>query len=157
MSNTQQQASGGSKKDFSRESLFDLSGKVALVTGGGSGIGLMATQALAVNGAKVYITGRTKEKLERVTEQYGKNISGEIIPIVGDINTKQGVQKLYDEYSSRENCLCILVNNAGISSKSMQVEAETAQEMHISQLNNLSQPKTSLELEINIKSRLALM
>lgn len=33
MSNTQQQASGGSKKDFSRESLFDLSGKVALVTG----------------------------------------------------------------------------------------------------------------------------
>ncbi|KAI8722617.1 hypothetical protein NCS52_00406000 [Fusarium sp. LHS14.1] len=129
MSNTQQQASGGSKKDFSRESLFDLSGKVALVTGGGSGIGLMATQALAVNGAKVYITGRTKEKLDRVTEQYGKNISGEIIPIVGDINTKDGVQKLYDEYSSRENCLCILVNNAGVSSKSMQVEAETAQEM----------------------------
>merc|ERR1712137_586012 len=68
MSNTQQQARGGSKKDFSRESLFDLSGKVALVTGGGSGIGLMATQALAVNGAKVYITGRTKEKLDRVTE-----------------------------------------------------------------------------------------
>ncbi|KAJ3466737.1 hypothetical protein MRS44_004301 [Fusarium solani] len=129
MSNTQQQASGGSKKDFSRESLFDLSGKVALVTGGGSGIGLMATQALAVNGAKVYITGRTKEKLDRVTEQYGKNISGEIIPIVGDINTKDGVQKLYDEYSSRENCLCILVNNAGVSSKSMQVEAKTAQEM----------------------------
>ncbi|KAL2689235.1 hypothetical protein Neosp_003287 [[Neocosmospora] mangrovei] len=129
MSNTQQQASGGSKKDFSRDSLFDLSGKVALVTGGGSGIGLMATQALAVNGAKVYITGRTKEKLDRVTEQYGKNISGEIIPIVGDINTKQGVQKLFDEYSSRENCLCILVNNAGVSSKSMQVEAETAQEM----------------------------
>ncbi|KAM6535781.1 hypothetical protein FALCPG4_005319 [Fusarium falciforme] len=129
MSNTQQQASGGSKKDFSRESLFDLSGKVALVTGGGSGIGLMATQALAVNGAKVYITGRTKEKLDRVTEQYGKNISGEIIPIVGDINTKDGVQKLYDEYSSRENCLCILVNNAGVSSKSMQVESKTAQEM----------------------------
>ncbi|KAM0425009.1 hypothetical protein ACHAPT_009810 [Fusarium lateritium] len=129
MSSTQQQASGGSKKDFSRESLFDLSGKVALVTGGGSGIGLMATQALAVNGAKVYITGRTKEKLDRVVEQHGKDIPGEIIPIVSDISNKEGVQKLYDDYSSKEDCLCILVNNAGISSASMQVEAETAQEM----------------------------
>ncbi|KAJ3509366.1 hypothetical protein NM208_g15678 [Fusarium decemcellulare] len=128
MSSTQQ-ASGGAHKDFSRQSLFDLSGKVALVTGGGSGIGLMATQALAVNGAKVYITGRTKEKLDRVVEQYGKDIEGEIIPIQGDINNKEGVQKLYEEYSSRENCLCILVNNAGISSTSMQIESGSAQEM----------------------------
>jgi NAD(P)-dependent dehydrogenase (short-subunit alcohol dehydrogenase family) len=98
-------------------------------TGGGSGIGLMATQALAVNGAKVYITGRTKEKLDRVVEKYGKNIAGEIIPIQADIGNKEGIQKLYEEYSSKENCLCILVNNAGISSNSFQVEADSAQEM----------------------------
>ncbi|KAF4961999.1 hypothetical protein FSARC_9876 [Fusarium sarcochroum] len=124
-----QPASGGEHRDFSRDALFDLSGKVALVTGGGSGIGLMATQALAVNGAKVYITGRTKEKLDRVVEQYGKDIAGEIIPIQADINNKEGVQKLYEEYSSREDCLCILVNNAGISSNSFQVESNSAQEM----------------------------
>ena len=46
---------------FQISNLFDVKGKVALVTGGGSGIGLMIVQALAVNGAKVYITGRTQE------------------------------------------------------------------------------------------------
>ncbi|KAF4451953.1 gluconate 5-dehydrogenase [Fusarium austroafricanum] len=131
-----QPASGGEHRDFSRDALFDLSGKVALVTGGGSGIGLMATQALAVNGAKVYITGRTKEKLDRVVEQYGKNIAGEIIPIQADVGNKEGIQKLYEEYSSRENSLCILVNNAGISSNTFQVEANSAQEMRENLFDN---------------------
>lgn len=124
-----QPASGGEQRDFARDSLFDLKGRVALVTGGGSGIGLMATQALAVNGAKVYITGRTKEKLDRVVENYGKNVAGEIIPIQADIGNKEGIQKLLDEYKTKEDCLCILVNNAGISSNSFQVEANSAQEM----------------------------
>lgn len=58
---------------------------MALITGGGSGIGIMATQALAVNGAKVYIVGRTEEKLENVVKTYGQNITGEIISIAADI------------------------------------------------------------------------
>ncbi|KAI9904472.1 hypothetical protein N3K66_001001 [Trichothecium roseum] len=125
---------GGSGKQtdnsaFTRDSLFDLSGKVALVTGGGSGIGLMATQALAANGAKVYITGRTREKLDTVVKEYNQNIPGEIIALPGDIGSKDGVRKLYEEYSQKESCLCILVNNAGISSTSMQTESGSAQEM----------------------------
>ena len=48
--------------DFQLARVFNVKDKVALITGGGSGIGLMATQALAVNGAKVYICGRTEEK-----------------------------------------------------------------------------------------------
>ncbi|KAL4731060.1 hypothetical protein ACLX1H_000019 [Fusarium chlamydosporum] len=124
-----QPASGGEHRDFARNSLFDLKGKVALLSGGGSGIGLMATQALAVNGAKVYITGRTKEKLDRVVETYGKDIEGEIIPIQADIGNKEGIQKLFEEYKSKEDCLCILVNNAGVSSNTFQVEADSAQEM----------------------------
>ena len=71
---------------------FSLEGKVAVVTGGGSGIGLMITQTLAVNGAKVYIVGRTEEKLQTVVDVHGKDISGQIIPIVGDVQTKDGVQ-----------------------------------------------------------------
>lgn len=106
---------------FTRDNLFDLSGKVALVTGGGSGIGLMATQALASNGAKVYITGRTREKLDRVVEMYNKNISGEIIAIPGDVSSKDGIQALVKELEGKEKCLCILVNNAGVSSEHFDV------------------------------------
>ncbi len=50
--------------------LFDVSHVTALVTGGGTGIGLMITQALVANGAKVYITGRRQEALQRVVELY---------------------------------------------------------------------------------------
>jgi len=95
--------------------VFNVKDKVALVTGGGSGIGLMITQTLAVNGAKVYIVGRTEEKLDRVAEVYGKDIAGQIIPIVGDVASKDGVKKIVQEIESREKCLCILVNNAGIA------------------------------------------
>lgn len=57
--------------DFQLQEVFNVKDKVALVTGGGSGIGIMCTQALTVNGAKVYICGRTSRKLDRGTETYG--------------------------------------------------------------------------------------
>lgn len=78
--------------DLELGSVFNVKDKVALVTGGGSGIGLMITQALAVNGAKVYICGRTEEKLDRVAEVHGKDIAGQIIPIQGDVSSKDGVE-----------------------------------------------------------------
>lgn len=78
--------------DLELNEVFNLKGKVALVSGGGSGIGLMITQALAVNGVKVYIVGRTEEKLDTVVEAHGKNIAGEIIAIAGNVATKDGVQ-----------------------------------------------------------------
>jgi len=108
---------------FTRESLFDLTGKVALVTGGGSGLGLMCTQALATNGCKVYITGRTKEKLDTVVNTYNKDISGEIIALQGDVSSKNGVKELHEAYASREKVLDILINNAGLSSASFQTES----------------------------------
>ncbi|KAL8690747.1 MAG: hypothetical protein Q9218_003868 [Villophora microphyllina] len=106
--------------DLQLDKLFNVKDKVALVTGGGSGIGLMCTQALAVNGAKVYIVGRTEEKLERVAETHGKDISGQIIPITADITNKKDIQKLVDEISSKEKCLCFLINNAGINTSTQQ-------------------------------------
>ncbi|KAL2150114.1 hypothetical protein VTH82DRAFT_7790 [Thermothelomyces myriococcoides] len=118
-----------SHADFNRNSLFDLKGRVALVTGGGSGIGLMITQALAVNGAKVYIVGRTGEKLDRVAATYNKDIEGSIVPLAGDVTKKEEVARLADEIAAKEKCLCILVNNAGVSSETVQAESGTAEEM----------------------------
>ncbi|KAK4148868.1 hypothetical protein C8A00DRAFT_47400 [Chaetomidium leptoderma] len=122
-------AAAATHAEFNRNSLFDLKGRVALVTGGGSGIGLMITQALAANGAKVYIVGRTKEKLDTVVNTYNKDIEGSIIALPGDVTSKADVARLVDEISSRENHLCILINNAGISSATVQPESASATEM----------------------------
>ncbi|KAJ4863728.1 enoyl-(Acyl carrier protein) reductase domain-containing protein [Trichoderma breve] len=119
-----------STESLKGQTLFDLTGKVALVTGGGSGIGLMAAQALAANGAKVYICGRTKEKLDTAASTHGKNAPGEIIPIQADINSKEGIKSLVDEIKSREKCICILVNNAGISGETFTTaEADSAEDL----------------------------
>lgn len=120
---------GSDNAVFEISNLFSVRDRVALVTGGGSGIGLMAVQALAKNGAKVYIAGRTSEKLERVVEVHGKDIAGQIIPITADVASKEGVKKLVNEISSREKCLCVLINNAGINAHTQSTEATTAEDM----------------------------
>ncbi|PWY77236.1 short chain dehydrogenase/reductase family [Aspergillus sclerotioniger CBS 115572] len=118
-----------SNANFKLENLFNVKGKVALITGGGSGIGLMATQALATNGAKVYITGRTEEKLTQVASLYSRNIPGEIIPLVSDITSKESISKLVTDLSSREAHLDILINNAGISSSTDDTSPNSASEL----------------------------
>ncbi|KAK7730621.1 hypothetical protein SLS57_001451 [Botryosphaeria dothidea] len=128
-------------QDFQLSEVFNVKDKVALVTGGGSGIGLMATQALAVNGAKVYIVGRTKEKLDQVVKVYGQDIPGEIIPLVGDVTDKDGVQKLVEEIESREKCLCVLINNAGIAAPKTTPDGENAEELK----KNLFEPTSVKE------------
>ncbi|KAF2104378.1 dehydrogenase with different specificitie [Rhizodiscina lignyota] len=125
-------------QDFELNQVFNIKGKVALVTGGGSGIGLMCTQALAVNGAKVYIVGRTDEKLERVVETHGKDIQGEIVPITGDVTDQKGVEQLVKEISNREKHLDILINNAGIAPGKASTHVKTAEELSKSLFNQTS-------------------
>ncbi|RYO81217.1 hypothetical protein DL766_006753 [Monosporascus sp. MC13-8B] len=120
--------SNNANAPFAADKLWSLKGRVALVTGGGSGIGLMATQALVANGAKVYITGRTKEKLDAVAQQYSEG-SGSIIPLQCDVSDKSQIANLVKGVSSGEECLCILINNAGISGNTFQTEAGSAAEM----------------------------
>lgn len=122
-------AAKSSNEHFKLENLFSVKNKIALVTGGGSGIGLMATQALAKNGAKVYITGRTEEKLDRVADLYNSNVDGEIIPITADVTDKKSIDKLVKEIGSREKYLSILVNNAGVSSATQTIEHEDPEKL----------------------------
>ncbi|OCL06396.1 dehydrogenase with different specificitie [Glonium stellatum] len=121
--------SASNNADFQLGEVFNVKNKVALVTGGGSGIGLMAVQALAVNGAKVYIVDRTEEKLERVVEIHGKGIAGQLIPIQADISKKDDIKRLVKEIESKEKCLCILINNAGISGATQKPEGKDATEL----------------------------
>ena len=70
--------------DLSAQKLFNVENWVAVVTGGATGIGLMCAQALAANGARVYITSRRDEKLQQSAKQHNPPPSspGSIIPFV---------------------------------------------------------------------------
>ena len=89
----------------------------------------MATQALARHGAKVYIVGRTTEKLDEVAKRYGSNTPGDIIPLTYDVSKKDQIEALYKDFSSREKCCCVLINNAGIMGGTYQTESSSAEEM----------------------------
>lgn len=67
--------------------------KLTTVTGGGTGLGLVAAATLAENGARVYISGRRGDVLKEAVE-HGKPSSGkgEIIPVEADCSTKEGIQ-----------------------------------------------------------------
>jgi len=95
--------------------LFDISGKVALVTGGSRGIGEMIAAGFLTNGVKVYISSRKAEicnaTAARLTEQFG----GECISLPANLADVAGCQKLADDLAARETQLDILVNNAGVS------------------------------------------
>lgn len=98
--------------------LFDVSNQVAVVTGGGTGIGLMCTQALAANGAKVYITGRREDRLEQSAKTHNPGDGegwGEIIPIQCDVTSKESLEELVKKVEEKEDHVDILICNAGIS------------------------------------------
>jgi len=110
------------KQALSLESLFGLKGLVAVVTGGGTGIGLMCTQALAAHGARVYITGRREEVLKQAVDNYHKHAKGEIIGLQADVTDKSDLEKIIKEISEKEpKGIQILVNNAGISGPKTEV------------------------------------
>jgi NAD(P)-dependent dehydrogenase (short-subunit alcohol dehydrogenase family) len=91
--------------------LFSVSDKVALVTGGSRGIGLMIASGYVEAGAKVYITSRTAEVCDAVADELSK--IGRCISLPHDLSTMDGVQSLVADIAGRENRLHILVNNAG--------------------------------------------
>src|SRR5665213_19199 len=93
------------------DSLFDVSGKVVLVTGGSRGIGEMIVRGFVDAGAKVYISSRKAE----VGDALAKELSaqGTCISIPADLSTEAECQRLANEIAAREDHLDVLVNNAG--------------------------------------------
>ena len=92
---------------------FELTNKVALITGGGSGIGLGIAAAYIALGAKVAITGRNITKLEAAKLALGDHC----FIYVNDVTQKDTHEKLVETIEKEVGPIEILVNNAGIHNK----------------------------------------
>lgn len=98
------------------EDLFGVSGKVALVTGGGTGIGKMATHALAHAGANVFICSRKLDAVEATAEEIARETPlGSVTAFQGDVGGQEGCDAIVSEIRARAGKLDILINNAGIT------------------------------------------
>ena len=93
------------------QDLFSIKGKVALVTGGSRGIGLMIARGYLESGAKVYISSRKKDVCDQTAHKLSE--IGECISAPADLSTVEGCKYLADQLKAREEKLHILVNNAG--------------------------------------------
>src|SRR5579862_7102653 len=88
-----------------------LDGKVSLVTGGTSGIGLAAANALAKEGAYVYITGRRERELTCAVQEIGGNATG----VRGDVSKGPDLDRLFARIREEKGRLDVLFANAGIA------------------------------------------
>ena len=100
--------------DGMTDSLFSLDGKVALVTGGGSGLGYAVSAGLlAAGAARVYIASRKAPVLEKAARELDPD--GRCIAISADLSTVEGCRSLAEALQKLEPKLHILVNNSGIA------------------------------------------
>jgi NAD(P)-dependent dehydrogenase (short-subunit alcohol dehydrogenase family) len=91
--------------------LFDIAGKRAVVTGGGSGIGTMIATGFVEAGAHVIIASRKEDSLKEVTDSL--SAKGDCSYIVADLSTEEGCRGLGAAVAERWDSLDVLVNNAG--------------------------------------------
>ncbi|KAI0829135.1 NAD(P)-binding protein [Hypoxylon sp. FL0890] len=104
-------ASQSASAALSAGNLFNVKDIVAVVTGGGTGIGLMITKALAANGAsKVYILGRRLQTLREAASQAGSNV----IPVTCDVTSKQSLESAVTQIQKEAGFINLLVCNSGI-------------------------------------------
>ena len=91
--------------------IFDISGRVAIVTGGSRGIGKMIATEFVKRGVKTYITSRKAKPCQETAKELSDY--GECIAIPYDLSSVEGISGFIREISGRENHLDILINNAG--------------------------------------------
>jgi len=102
------------------DALFDIAGKIALVTGGTSGIGRMIAAGLVARGAKTYVTGRDAARTAAVAAEIGG------IALAADLGDAAGPAALAADFAAREDRLDVLVNNAGANASGSLVETSVA-------------------------------
>jgi NAD(P)-dependent dehydrogenase (short-subunit alcohol dehydrogenase family) len=88
-------------------------GKIAVITGGTSGIGFATAQRLASEGAYVFITGRRQEELDAAVKRIERNVTG----VQGDVSKVADLDRLYDVVKREKGHIDILFVNAGVATK----------------------------------------
>ncbi len=95
--------------------LFDIQGKVAIVTGGNGGLGLGIAQGFAESGVRLAIVARNQEKSETAAQALRDDFGAEVIALSADVSDPQQVDKAVEAVANHFGRIDILVNNAGTS------------------------------------------
>ena len=111
--------------------IFSLQGKIALITGGGSGIGYEIAQCMAIAGATVIITGRREFALQEAIKKLGQNVHY----IVNDVTELDKLEGLVTQIETQHGAIDILVNNAGVNMKKPALEVTDQDFNHIIHTN----------------------
>jgi NAD(P)-dependent dehydrogenase (short-subunit alcohol dehydrogenase family) len=106
--------------------LFDLTGKVALVTGASSGFGVRFAQVLAANGAAVALVARRAERLAAVQAEI-ERAGGRAVAITADVLDRAAIARAFDQAEAAFGTVTILVNNAGVAHGGRAVELPEAE------------------------------
>jgi 3-oxoacyl-[acyl-carrier protein] reductase len=101
--------------------IFDLTGKVALVTGASSGLGVRFAEVLAENGAEVVLVARRADRLDAVKTKIEKS-GGRALVVEADVRDRAAMQRAFDAAEKAFGTVTVLVNNAGIVQSKRAVE-----------------------------------
>ncbi|KAJ3879402.1 NAD-P-binding protein, partial [Lentinula edodes] len=128
--------------------LFNLKNVVAVVTGGGSGIGLMISSTLIANGATVYIIGPKQADLDRICGIYNdastnlkSGSGGKMYGLEGDISSKTEAKRLSEEVAKVQPYVTVLFNNAGIQAGQFVPPSEASAAAYVSAFFDKIEPK----------------
>jgi gluconate 5-dehydrogenase len=114
-------------------SVFDLTDQTALITGGGTGLGLGMARCLVASGARVVLVGRRKAELGKACDSLGKNA----FPLVGDVTKLETAPALVDQAEKLAGPISILINNAGVHLKKPATETSDAEFANVIQTHVL--------------------
>ncbi|KAI9620072.1 hypothetical protein KEM48_008347 [Puccinia striiformis f. sp. tritici PST-130] len=95
--------------------LFGIKGRIAVITGGGAGLGEMMASAWVVNGGHVVIAARKEEILSKTCERLNRLGTGKAEYIVSDLSSKAGCVALCEEVKKKFDKIHVLVNNSGMA------------------------------------------
>jgi len=101
--------------------LFDLAGRVALVTGASSGLGARFAELLSANGAAVGLVARRRDQLARVASRI-EEAGGRALAVTADVLDRAAMNRAFDEIEAQFGTVTILINNAGIVHANRAVE-----------------------------------